>query len=50
MKNYIYLKKNKNKICEKINPIFKVEKYIEYPNTKVKRLSKEQIEKYIDER
>lgn len=47
---YIYLKKNKNKICEKINPIFKVEKYIEYPNTKVKRLSKEQIEKYIDER
>ena len=47
---YIYLKKNKNNICEKMNPIFKVEEYIEYPNTKVKRLSKEEIEKYIDER
>ena len=47
---YIYLKKNKNKICEKINPIFEVEKYIEYHNTKVKRLSKVEIEKYIDER
>lgn len=47
---YIYLKKNKNKMCEEMNPIFKVEKYIEYPNTKVKRLSKEEIEKYIDER
>ena len=45
---YIYLKKNK--ICEKMNPIFKVEEYIEYPNTKVKRLSKLEIEKYIDER
>ena len=47
---YIYLKKNKNKICEIINLIFKVEEYIEYPNTKVKRLSKVEIEKYIDER
>jgi hypothetical protein len=33
-----------------MNPIFKVEKYIEYPNTKVKRLIKEEIEKYIDEK
>ena len=47
---YIYLKKNKNKICEKINPIFKVEEYIEYHNTKVKRLSKVEIEKYMKER
>lgn len=46
---YIYLKKNKNKICEKMNPIFK-EEYIEYPNTKVKRLNKVEIEKYVDER
>ena len=45
---YIYLKKNKK--CEKMNPIFKVEEYIEYPNTKVKRLNKVEIEKYIDER
>lgn len=47
---YIYLKKNKNKIYEKMNPIFKVKEYIEYLNTKVKRLSKVEIEKYIDER
>lgn len=46
----IYLNKNKNKICEKMNPIFKVEEYREYPNTKVKRLSKLEIEKYIEER
>lgn len=46
----IYLNKNKNKICEKMNPIFKVEEYIEYSNTKVKRLSKVEIEKYIEER
>ena len=45
----IYLNKNKNKICEKMNPIFKVEEYIEYHNTKVKRLSKVEIEKYIEE-
>lgn len=45
---YIYLKKNK--ICEKMHPIFKVEEYIEYHNTKVKRLNKVEIEKYIDER
>lgn len=46
----IYLNKNKNKICEKMNPIFKVEEYIEYSNTKVKRLSKVEIEKYMEER
>jgi hypothetical protein len=49
-KHIRYLKKNKNKICEKMNPIFKVEEYIEYPNTKVKRLSKVEIEKYMEER
>ena len=47
---YIYLKKNKNKIYEKMNPIFKVKEYIEYLNTKVKRLSKVEIEKYMEER
>ena len=46
----IYLNKNKNKMCEKMNPIFKVEEYKEYPNTKVKRLSKVEIEKYMEER
>lgn len=33
-----------------MNPIFKVEEYIEYPNTKVKRLNKVEIEKYMEER
>jgi hypothetical protein len=47
---YLNKNKNKNKICEKMNPIFKVEEYIEYSNTKVKRLSKVEIEKYIEER
>lgn len=46
----IYLNNNKNKICEKMNPIFKIEEYIEYSDTKVKRLSKVEIEKYMEER
>ena len=44
----IYLNNNKNKICEKMNPIFKIEEYIEYSDTKVKRLSKVEIEKYME--
>ena len=33
-----------------MNPVFKVKQYIEYSNTKVKRLNKVEIEKYIEER
>lgn len=33
-----------------MNPLFKVEEYIEYFNTKLKRLRKVEKEKYMEER
>lgn len=45
-----YLKKNKDKLCDKISPVFYVKEYIEYPNTKVRKLTSNEIEKYISER
>ena len=46
----LFLKKNKDKICEKITPVFIVEKYKEYPNTEVRKLTSKEIEKYMSER
>ena len=46
----LFLKKNKDKICEKITPVFTVEKYKEYPNTEVRKLTSKEIEKYMSER
>lgn len=45
-----FLKKNKDKICEKITPVFTVEKYKEYSNTEVRKLTYKEIEKYMSER
>ena len=45
-----YLKKNKGKTCEKMEPVFKLEEYREYPNTEVRRLSPDEIKKYMSER
>ena len=45
-----YLKKNKGKTCEKMKPVFKLEEYREYPNTEVRRLSPDEIKKYMSER
>lgn len=46
----LYLKKNKKKICEKMEPIFKVEEYKEYPDTQVRKLTFDEIQKYMLER
>jgi len=46
----LFLKKNKDKICEKMTPVFTVEKYKEYPNTEVRKLTSKEIEKYMSER
>ena len=46
----LFLKKNKDKICEKRTPVFTVEKYKEYPNTEVRKLTSKEIEKYMSER
>lgn len=46
----VYLKKNKGKTCEKMAPVFSVKEYIEYPNTQVRKLDSNEIEKYMSER
>ena len=46
----VYLEKNKDKSCESIAPIFSMKKYKEYQNTRIQRLSSQEIEKYMTER
>lgn len=46
----IYLKKNKEKTCEKMASVFSVEKYQEFPNTQVRKLTAEEVETYMKER
>ncbi len=45
-----FLKKNKDKVCKDMKSIFSVCKYLEYPDTQVRRLSDFEIEKYMSER
>ena len=45
----LYLKKNKGKICEKTAPIFTISKYKEYVNTNVRKLTPDEITKYMSE-
>lgn len=35
----LYLKKNNDKICRDMKPVYMVEKYMDYPHTKVRKLS-----------
>ena len=46
----IYLKKNKDKVFEKMQPVFRVEEYFECKNTQVRKLSPDEIKKYMSER
>lgn len=45
----LYLRKNKDKYCKYIDPIFIIEKYMEYKNTQVRKLNSDEIQKYISE-
>ena len=45
-----YLKKNKDKTCETMFPVFQVEEYKEYPNTQIRKLTFVEIQKYMSER
>lgn len=47
---FAFLKKNKDKSCKQMEPIFAVGQYKEYPDTKVRKLSSDEIEKYMSER
>ena len=43
----LYLKNNKEKVCETIKPAFMVEEYKEYEATEVRKLNSDEIEKYM---
>ena len=46
----IFLRKNKDKKCKRMAPVFRVEKYKEYSNTEVRKLSPDEIKQYMSER
>ena len=46
----LFLKKNKDKICKQMAPIFAVGAYKEYPNTEVRKLTSDEIRRYMSER
>ena len=46
----LYLKKNKGKVCEAMKPVFSVKEYKEYQNTQVRKLTSDEIKKYVAER
>lgn len=45
-----YLKRNKEKTCETMKPVFIVDEYREYKNTQVRKLTPEEVERYMSER
>lgn len=47
---YLYLKKNKGKVCESMAPVFTAEEYREYVNTQIRKLTLDEIHKYMSER
>lgn len=44
------MKKNKDKSCNGMAPVFRQKEYQEFPGTQVRRMTEEEIEKYMDER
>lgn len=46
----LYLKKNKGKICDSMTPVFTAGEYREYANTQVRKLTVDEIQKYVSER
>jgi len=46
----LYLKKNQDKKCRRMAPVFMVEEYKEYPHTKVRKLTSDEIARYMSER
>lgn len=44
-----FLKKNPDKSCEKMSPQFEVGEYKEYRNTAVRKLTEDEIKKYLEE-
>ena len=46
----LYLKKNKGKTCANMEPVFTVKEYKEYTDTQVRKLTSDEIRKYMSER
>ena len=46
----LFLKKNKDKICKQMAPTFSALEYKEYSKTEVRKLTSEEVEKYMKER
>ena len=46
----LYLKKNKGKTCESMVPVFITREYREYENTQIRKLTPDEIQKYMSER
>ncbi len=46
----LYLKKNKGKTCKNMKSTFIVEEYREYTNTQIRKLTFDEIQKYMSER
>lgn len=46
----LYMKKNPDKICEKMTTVFSVEGYKEYPETEIRKLTEEEIKKYLQQK
>ena len=47
---HLFLKKNKDKSCELMQPVFQNNEYREFSHIVVKKLTAEEIEKYMSER
>lgn len=46
----LFLKKNKEKTCKQMAPVFTVQEYKEYPHTEVRKLTSDEIMRYMSER
>lgn len=45
----LYLKKNKDKACKKKSPVFSVSEFRTFPNTEIRKLTAEEVERYLAE-
>lgn len=46
----LFLKKNKDKVCNRLKPVFTTESYKEFAHTEVRKLTPDEVEKYMSER
>lgn len=46
----LFLRRNKDKVCKQMSPVFWVEQYRDYPDTEVRKLTMDEIRKYMSER